>query len=103
MSPTPDRQKRRTQIAVLFSTAAVFVSLAASGLLLVQRFSETNSNRRDIRHTWHAVICSIEQQELRSKVLTPQQKQQTLRFFDGILIHNVGAQPCGLHVEHPRR
>lgn len=43
--PTPEKQRRRTYVALFLAAWAVAVSLLVSGVVIVERFSDTNQRR----------------------------------------------------------
>ncbi len=72
---------------------------AVAGIALLVRFNETNRLRNDQAHVWRAVVCSIEDQVLRSQDATWAQQRRALRFYDHLLVDDVHTAPCNLPKE----
>lgn len=65
MSPTLEAQRRRTKIALVIAGVAVFLSLTAAGLALVQRFQDTTA-RRNEQTRINASVCAAAASDRRS-------------------------------------
>lgn len=94
---------KRWRIAVDLLAVLTAASLLISGWALYTRFNETNAARKRNAQIWHAVICDIEKQIVASRQnddprLTAARKRKLLRFYDGLLVKDAHAAPCGLTV-----
>lgn len=98
MSETPKFRITMQLVAVIAG-----VAMLLAGWALYARFQQANEARRDSKATWHAVICTIEQGDIHNKNLTVEQKRASIKFFDGLLINQVGTVGCGYEVKLPRR
>lgn len=87
---------KRTRYAVDVLAVLTFIALVVSAWTLATRFQETNHTRSEIQHTWHSVICALENQRVNDPRYTLDQKKEFVTFFDSVLVNNVGAAPCGL-------
>lgn len=70
------------------------VAFALAGLSLVQSGRERQSRISDNKKVWHAVICSIEQQVIRSGI-SRDRATKAIAFYDSLLINDVHTSPCG--------
>lgn len=93
-----DAAPKRVRIAVDLLAILTFLAIISAGFALYFRFSETNRNRQDIKRTWHAVICTIEQSVISDKTMPYKKKVRIVKFYDGLLVNSVGAMPCRLTI-----
>jgi len=77
-------------LAVLSASAIILASWA-----LYARFQQSNAYREADNRVWHAVICTIEQAVVKQH-LDPAKERETLRFYDRLLMVDVGTDGCGL-------
>lgn len=94
---------KRWRIAVDALAVLTALALALATWGLYSRFQESNAARQDNKHTWHAVICSIEQIELHNPALSEAHTRASLKFWDGVLTKQVGTTGCGYLATLPRR
>ena len=89
---------RNLRFRILFGFLAVVtcVSLVIAGWALYARFTETNAIRASNNHVWHAVVCEIEHAIIVKDHLTVAQEKAALRFWDHLLVADVGTVGCGL-------
>lgn len=92
----------RRYLLIVLSVVTLTAS-ALAGWALYDRFAEGNRAVKDNKATWHAVICTIEAATVKNPKTTRAEKAQSLAFFDGLLVNNVGTKPCRLHVPRVSR
>jgi hypothetical protein len=92
--------KRLALIAVL--TGFLLLNASVSAWALYTLFEQTNHNRAANSRIWHAVICDIQTNTLKSrqgKSAKAKDINAFLDFYDHLLVADAHAAPCGL----PRR
>lgn len=81
--------------------AAAVVILALSGttaVLLYSRFEQTNHNRVANARIWHGVLCDIEKKLILPAHASTVKKKAALAFYDGLLVNDAHAAPCGFTI-----
>ena len=86
---------RRFRIILTLLAAISFTAIVLSALALYARFTESNAYRQADNRVWHAVICTIEQAVVKQH-LDPAKERAALRFYDRMLMVDVGTDGCGL-------
>lgn len=96
-----DTKRKGTQVALYFSMVAIFISLLLSGLVLINRFNETNTKRtlaaqRDqaIRNSIRTILCLARTQIVQDKTVGPVQREHALHFYT-VALKSIQALPCG--------
>lgn len=82
----------RTVLAAL-AAAILLASSGTTAWLLYTRFQQTNRNRAANLETWHDAVCFLEKSSLNRPGTTPEQRDQTVAFFGGLL-KQIHARPC---------
>lgn len=107
--PTPEKQRRRTKIALWCSAGATLIALTAAGVTLVDRFHDTNTQRtlahqRDIAiaNSIRTVLCLARDQVVNDKTIPSTRRDLAIHFYDKAL-RSIHAQPCAPLTVRPRR
>lgn len=88
--------KLTTTLVIVVSSLLAAGALALSGVALLVRFHETNAFKLRQDKVWHVVICDIEKGVLADKKTPTAEKVSFLKFYDGLLVHDVKTTPCNL-------
>jgi hypothetical protein len=103
-----DQFPHRVRVAIMLATFAIAVSLCLSGVVLINRFHETNDKRalaaqRDaaISNSIRTVLCLARSSVLADKGIDRVERDRAVQFYDHALV-SIHARPCGQLVI-PRR